>query len=106
MSISREKNFETEVYFQRDFFLLASLDKKALSCSVRLTMRTDYCWELGNTWQREEGRGCSVSFSARQVILHSGHEDEGKSFKSAVKLFWYLGFSEGLGVCFLSNFLE
>lgn len=53
-------------------------------------MGTDHCWDLGNAGQKEEVRGCSVSLLARQVILHSGHEDEGKSFKSAVKLFWYL----------------
>lgn len=95
-----------EVHFQREiFFFLASLDKKALSCSVRLTMGTDHCWELG-TQGRKERRECSVSFLARQVPLHLGHEDEGKSFKSAVKLFWYLVQSEGLRLCFLSNFPE
>lgn len=101
-----KKKFLREVHFQGETFLLASLDKKALSCSVRLTMGTDYCWELGNTRQKEEGKECSVSFLARQVTLHLGHEDEGKSFKSAVKLFWYLVQSGGLGLCFLSNFLE
>lgn len=88
------------------FFFLASLGKKALSCSVRLTMGTDHCWELGNIRPKEEGRECSVSFLARQVTLHLGHEDQGKSFKSAVKLFWYLVQSEGLGLRFFSNFLE
>lgn len=53
-------------------------------------MGTDHCWEPGNTLQKEEGREWFVSFLARQVTLYLGHEDEGKSFKSAVKLFWYL----------------
>lgn len=101
------KKFDMEVHFQREiFFSSCFIGQESFILSVRLTMGTDHCWELGNTLQKEERRKCSVSFLARQVTLHLGHEDEGKSFKSAVKLFWYLVQSEGLGLCFLSNFLE
>lgn len=95
-----------EAHFQREFFSSCFIGQESFILSVRLTMGADHCWELGNTRQKEEGRECSVSFLARQVTLHLRHEDEGKSFKSAVKLFWYLVQSEGLGLCFLSNFLE
>lgn len=78
------------IFKERLFLLLASLGKKALSCSVRLTIGTEHGWEQGNTKQKEDGRERFDGFLPRQVTSHSGHEDEGKSFKSAVKLFWYL----------------
>lgn len=84
---------ETEVHFLRkNFFslLLASLGKKALSCSVRLTTGIEHCWEQGNIKQKQGCRERSDGFLPQQVTSHLGHEDKGKSFKSAVKLFWYL----------------
>lgn len=53
-------------------------------------MGTEHCWEQGNTKQKEDGGKRSDGFLPRQVTSHLGHEDKGKSFKSAVKLFWYL----------------
>lgn len=103
---SWKKKLRWRHIFRENFFSSCFIGQESFILSVRLTMGTDHCWELGNTRQKEEGRECSVSFLARQVTLHLGHEDEGKSFKSAVKLFWYLVQSEGLGLCFLSNFLE
>lgn len=45
-----------EVHFQGEIFLLlASLGKKALSCSVRLTMGTDYCWEPATQGKKRKG---------------------------------------------------
>jgi len=82
---------ETEVYFQGEtFLLLASLGTEALFCSVRLTIGKEHGWEQGNTKQKEDGSERLDGFLPWQVTSHLGHEDECKSFKSAVKLFWYL----------------
>lgn len=69
-------------------------------------MGTEHCREQRHTKQKKDGRERSDGFLPRQVTSHLGHEDQGKSFKSAVKLFWYLVQSRGLGLCFLSHFLE
>jgi hypothetical protein len=89
-SISGKNLIWRYIFRERFFFSSCFIGQESFILSVRLTMGTDHCWELGNTLQKEERRKCSVSFLARQVTLHLGHEDEGKSFKSAVKLFWYL----------------
>lgn len=69
-------------------------------------MGTDHCWELGTQGRKRKGENALLVFWLDRSDSTLGHEDEGKSFKSAVKLFWYLVQSEGLGLCFLSNFLE
>lgn len=69
-------------------------------------METGLCWEQGTHTGARKGEDAPLVSWLDRSHCTLGHEDEGKSFKSAVKLFWYLVQSEGLGLCFLSHFLE
>lgn len=92
ISISGKKISDGGTFSERDFFfsfLVHWAGKLYLVCEVNYGNRP-----LAGSWgthcRERKGENALLVSRLDRSPLHLGHEDEGESFKSAVKLFCYL----------------